>query len=396
MALFDFFKSKPEIITPDKATYMDFHGINRRNSNDASKGLNTQTERLGGKHIYFGDSNLYPNYLNDLYNSSGLHSAICGTKKDLISGAGYTMVGQDLLTPFAKLSLKTLENFFDGTNTLEDVVTDMTLDYVIHNTIYLKLSWNSDHTKIIRAERVEPSKIRAGVDPKDKTRVAKYYYCFDWEQQGTYGVTEYPAFNPTKEGSPVEIYRYMVKNPAMLYYTMPSYAAGINWIDLDAEISTFQRANIEQSINPSIVIKINKPVANDEEKRLISNKIKQQYAGAPNTGKAMLFFSDSKETAPEVETIQVSDLDKRFLQTGESIQNNVCYAHRIDPLLTGIKTPGSLGNASEMEISYNIFKRSYVLPAQKDIESVINRILSINQIPVKFKFNEAVQPKPIV
>lgn len=395
MALFDFFKSKPETVTV-KESYMDFAGINKRNANDASKGLNTQVERLSGKHIYFGDGNLYPNYLNNLYNSSGLHSAICGTKKDLISGAGYTMFGEDLLTPFAKLSLKTLENFFDGTNTLEDVVTDMTLDYVIHGTIYLKVSWNSDHTKIIRAERIEPSKMRAGVDPKDKTKVSKYYYCFDWEQIGTYPTTEYPAFNPTKDGASVEIYRYMVKNPAMLYYTMPSYAAGINWIDLDAEISTYHRANIENSINPSMTIKFFERPANDEEKRTIVNNIKKTYSGSSNTGKAMIFFSSSKETAPEVTPVEVSNIDKQFLQTGASIQNNVCYAHRIDPLLAGIKTPGSLGNASEMEISYNIFKRSYVSPAQKDIEGVINRILSINQIPVKFKFNEPVQPKPIV
>ena len=79
MGMFDFFKSKQvqaETFSAPREQYQAFHGINKRNANDSSRGLNYQRELVSGKYVMFGDDNLYPNYLNDLFNSSGLHAAI--------------------------------------------------------------------------------------------------------------------------------------------------------------------------------------------------------------------------------------------------------------------------------------------------------------------------------
>ena len=346
-------------------------------------------ERYNGNgYIYFGIDNLYPDVLNDLYNRSGLHSAIVDFKRNLTSGAGFEFEGEEVLKPMEKVSLRQFTDLIDGENSLQHMLNDLTLDYIIHSTVYLKVYWNSDKSKVLKVKRIEPSKLRIGVNPKDVEEIDRYYYCFDWREYGRYGMTELPKFSREKNGNKVEVYRYVNKNPTVNWYTLPQYSSGTNWMHLDAEISNYHKSNIENAINPSMALKFYKMPANEEEKREILGNIKKNFQGSSNTGRAMVFFSDDKNSAPDIEPIAVSNIDKQFNVTADQIQRNICYAHKINPAIMGLKTPGSLGNTEELDLSMEIFNKSTIQPAQKDIEQIINTILGINQLPVSFKLNE--------
>jgi len=383
MAIFDFLKqNKPSIVVADEAISFG--------RNDNSSGLNSHNEIRTSKWISFGDTNQFPNYLNNLVNSSGLHSAIIDYKKSLISGSGYEILGDAVLTPMQKVELKQFTDLIDGKRNLASLIQDITLDYLVHGTVYLKIYWNSDKTRILKAERIEPSRLRSGYNKLNPEVITEYYYSLDWSNYGQWGVTKFPAFNKeVSERKPIEIYRWMVPNSAMLFNTLPSYTAATNWIQLDGEVSNYHKSNIENSLNPGVIIKFYKTPANDEEKRGIVNGIKKNYAGSSNTGKAMVFFSSDKETAPDIEPIEVSNIDKQFSVTADSIQRNICYAHRINPSLMGLKTPGSLGSSTELETSFDIFKEVVVTPSQYDIENIINKFITMNGLPVKIKLNDA-------
>ena len=346
-------------------------------------------ERYNGNgYIYFGIDNLYPNVLNDLYNRSGLHSAIIDFKRNLISGAGYELEGEDGLTPMKKVELRQFVDLIDGENSLQNALNDIVLDYVIHSTVYFKVYWNSDKSRILKMKRVEPSKLRIGVNPKDMEEVNRYYYCFDWKNYGQYPMTEIPKFSLDKNNNRVEIYRYINKNPTVNWYTLPQYSSGTNWMHLDAEVSNYHKSNIENAINPSMALKFYKLPANEEEKRDILTSIKKNFQGSSNTGRAMVFFADSKETAPDIEPIAVSNIDKQFSVTADQIQRNICYSHKMNPEIMGLKISGNLGNSNDLGQSMEIFNKSTIQPAQRDIEQIINSFLYINKIPVTFRLNE--------
>jgi hypothetical protein len=62
-------------------------------------------ERKGREWISYGEDNMYPNYLLELYNKSGKHGAIVKSKANYITGEGWTgdvvsigSFGQDLAT----------------------------------------------------------------------------------------------------------------------------------------------------------------------------------------------------------------------------------------------------------------------------------------------------------
>jgi len=336
--------------------------------------------------IYFGQDNLYPDHLNDLYNRSSLHSAIVDFKKELISGGGFELDGLEALSASEKLSLIQFRDYIDGEDSLQIVVSKLVMDYLIHGTMYMKLYWNSDKTKLLKAERVEPSKIRVGVGT-DYEKVSKYFYSFDWKEYGRYGMKEIPNFNYTSSAH-IEIIRFVNPNPTVNWYTLPSYSSAANWVDLDGDVSLYHKSNIENSVNPSMAIKFPERPASEEEKRKILNGIKRQAQGAKNAGRSMVFFADGKDNLPEIETITVSNIDKQFNVTSDHIQRNICYSHRINPLILGFKTPGSLGNGAELDYAYEIFTKSVIHPAQKDIEGFINKILKLKGLPVKFVFND--------
>jgi hypothetical protein len=86
--------------------------------------------------------------------------------------------------------------------------------------------------------------------------------------------------------------------------------------------------------------------------------------------------------------MQPNQLDKTFLSLTDTIQRQICYGHNIDPMLLGLKTPGSLGNSTSLPYAFDIFNQSVIQPAQMDIENILNYFLSLNGMTIKIKLKE--------
>jgi hypothetical protein len=388
MAFIDYFKKQQPIISPtviqnDITEKQSFNYIPKQY--DYGK---PYQETYNGKFVYFGIDNLYPNVLADIYNRSGLHSSIVKFKKELISGGDIEVIGLDNLETGRKLNAIQYINYIDGKHSLSDLISDLTLDYLLYGAIYVKITWNVGKTKVVKMERMDPAKIRIDIDRTNPDVITNYLYNFNWREYSRYITTSYPAYS-NKSDSPVEIISFSLKNPNMLWYAIPEYSAGVNWMELDGEISNYHKSNIENSINPSMALNFYQLPANEEEKRTILSSIKRNFQGSTNTGRAMVFFSDGRETAPEVKPIEVSNIDKQFNITADQIQRNICYAHQINPMIMGLKTPGSLGNSAELDTSYDIFINSYVKPTQKDMSGYINKLLSIANAGITVKLTSS-------
>jgi hypothetical protein len=101
----------------------------------------------------------------------------------------------------------------------------------------------------------------------------------------------------------------------------------------------------------------------------------------------MVFFFDGKENAAEIQTIQPTALDKQFKETAEEAARNICYAHKINPIILGLKDGASMGNPKELLNAYEIFKTNVVEPLRKDVEVIINQIIKWKGLNVEFKLN---------
>jgi len=386
MTRFEKFKSSIGLtkmipVQPEKESYQGFDVVfgNTKYNKSLPK------EYYYGRYIWFGQDNLFPNRLNELYESVSLHSAIVDFKKLMICGQGYDITDTGL-SAADMVKLTGLKRFIEDDTTLQDFIENITLDMIIHSTIYIKLHWNEDKTRLIKCERIEPSKIRLGIDMRHPEKIEKYYYSFDWRDTGRFPIKEYEpkSSNPKNK---CEIWRIIKKSPATLFYTVPSYAASSNWLELDAKIPVFHKSNIENSVNPSKAIFFYSKPANDEARREIVKNIERSYSGEENTGKAMVFFFDGKENAAEIQTIQPDSLDKQFKETAQEASRNICYSHKINPLILGLKDGSSMGNPKELLNAYEIFKTNVIEPSRRDIETVINQIIRWKGLNVEFTLN---------
>ncbi len=218
---------------------------------------------------------------------------------------------------------------------MNKAIKGLTYDYFIHNRFYLECTWNNDFTKIIKMKRLGAETIRI-FDIDTDFEPISYMYCFDYRQ-------------------------------------------AINWVGLDSDMGTYHKANIVNSLNPSLLVEFYNVPDTDEKKQQTLSNINASFAGPSNTGRAMVFFSPDKDSAPSVTQMEPNKLDKTFLGLTDTIQRQVLFAHNLNPDLMGLKTPGSLGqNAGQLEEIKNQFLNSVIIPAQNEIENEINYLASFN------------------
>ncbi len=121
-----------------------------------------------------------------------------------------------------------------------------------------------------------------------------------------------------------------------------------------------------------------------QKREPIVNQIERAYAGTGNAGRAMIFFSDGKELAPEIAPVAVSDLHEQYIAINNLAVQNILTANQVtSPLLFGISVPGQLGGSTELGVAYQIFNSSVIEPDRKKVERVLNDLLAINNIPIE-------------
>ena len=333
------------------------------------------------KGYLFGPDGLFPQELNYLYSKSPLHTSIINFKKLLASGNGYEVIGNELLDGKSKVGLNQLTNQFDK------MLPQITMDLFIHSRICIKVTWNTDHTKIIKLDRLAPEKIRI-YDVDEEMMPKEFLYNWDWSNSTKYPTKKYPIYDRLEKDNHCQLFFYQIETPGMKLYSEPSYVSALNWITLDSSMSDYHKANITNSLNPSLLIQYFEKPGTKEEKQQVLVDLNNSFAGAKKTGRVLVTFSDGKDLAPTITQMEPNKLDKTFLQLVDTIQRQILYAHQVNPALLGLKTPGSLGGADEIQDGYKLFNATIIQPSQLELETIMNTFITENGLTVKLKLRE--------
>jgi hypothetical protein len=135
-------------------------------------------------------------------------------------------------------------------------------------------------------------------------------------------------------------------------------------------------------------------IPSQSERFQIEQSLTEKFAGAKNSGKFILTFSDDKTRTPEITPIAVSDADKQYLALQELLVTNICSAHRItSKTLMGIDTTnGFSSNADELKNASNFFHNTVIRGFQTNILNTLQTIFSVNNMDLEVDFE---QLKPI-
>lgn len=321
-------------------------------------------------YVRYGQDNLFPNLLRQLYHTSPLHSSIVNYIINATIGGGY-----EIENGASEAKGKVEQYKFETTIGIKKLIKRITKDALIFGSINLLVKNNKDGVAVL-LKRIPQDELRWNEDGD------KYTYCKDFSRNiGLKYYDKYQIGKPNSEG--ILTFRF---DDGDSTYPMPSYASANNWIFLDGESSFLHKSNILNAIFPSTVFKFPKKPASDEELQAYKKTL-ESAKGAQQAGRAIAFFENGADQLPTIETITTSDNDGLFLQTDERTDSKICQAWAIDPILMGIRVSGKLGSGSDIKQSYIIFEKNVIMPLRAEIEDVINQVMTIFMIQGEFKIN---------
>ena len=343
-------------------------------------------EKSNQDWISFGEDNLYPNYILDLFLGSAINGALIKSIGAMIYGEGLEATNADDNTDTKESYLRLTELLH---NSDDDVLKDLAMDLKLFGGCYVNVIWSRDRSKIAKMKHIPAQYIRSGkmVDGEIDT----YYYSSDWSKfkKQEHRPVPYRAFSVEDRSNASQILMIRDKNPALFYGFAPDYVAATDYIQLDLEIAQFHLSNISNGMFPSMAINFANGVPTEEERRTIERQINQKFASSKAAGKILITFNDGKESAPEIVPIDSNGASESYQFLSKEVVNKVLSGHRVtSPILFGIRSEGGgLGsNADELRDAYSLFNNTVVIPFQNTLLKGLNKIFRVNDINLDLYF----------
>jgi hypothetical protein len=348
----------------------------------------TSPEIVENKHkewVEFGADNDYFKFLIDRYQGSPTNNAVINGISQMIYGKGLD----------ATNSSKKPESYAEMISLFrKDVVRRLAYDLKLAGQCAIQIIYSKDRKKIAKVEHMPIETLRAEKLSGDEKEVQAFYYHPDWVNlKPSDKPLRIPAYGISKEPKPIEIMYVKPYEIGMYYYSTPDYQGGLQYAELEEEISNYHLNNIMNGLAPSMLINFNNGIPDEEKQTLIENKIKGKFSGSSNAGKFILAFNDNKESAADITPVQLSDAHNQYQFLSEEAQKKIMVAHRVtSPMLLGIKDNTGFGNnADEMRTASVLMENTVIMPFRELLIDAFDEILSFNNISLKLYF-KTLQP----
>ena len=273
----------------------------------------------------------------------------------------------------------------------KDVVRKLCYDLKLMGQCSMQVIYSKDRKTIAQVEHIPVENLRAE-KCNDKGEIEAYFYSDDWTKvRNSDNLLKIPAFGFSREN--IEIVYVKPYRAGYKYYSSPDYAGGLQYAELEQEISNYHLNNILQGLAPSMLINFNNGTPNAEERQMLENRIYQKFSGSSNAGKFILAFNDNPESAATIEPIQLSDAHNQYQFLSDESSKKVMVAHRVvSPMLMGIKDNTGLGNnAEELKTASTLMDNTVIRPFQTLLIDAFDMILAYNNISLKLYF-KTLQP----
>jgi hypothetical protein len=286
-------------------------------------------EKAGQFWVRYGDNDLYPYFLQDLYASSAIHNAIVRGTADMIYGNGLTSEFKD---DHVDQWLEVVKLIGDG-----ECLRRAAFDIKMFGQCYFNVIWSVDRSRPAEVHHIPVAHVRAGVADNEDSPVM-YYLADDWSKASGKPTQPIPAFNTEDRTAASQIMHVRMYSPMNHYYAVPDYIGSTNYIELDRDISEFHLNNIKNGLFPSMMLTFNNGIPTDDEREEMERAIYNKFSGASNAGKILINWNDNAEDAPKIDPFNLTDPHKIYDYLSDQVLQRILSGHRVtSPLLFGLR-----------------------------------------------------------
>jgi len=310
-----------------------------------------------------GKKNGFYQYIIDRYNGSPTNAAINNSYIDLIYGRGL-MNRNSNVTDWLKF--KKILN--------DKELRKIIYDFQLFGEAIFQIIPAKGSNQLPTLYHL-PKQLTAPKRKNDDNEVEAYYFCEDWKRPNEDNVEELPIFdsnNPSKVACfPIRPYK-----AGKIYFSDPDYLAGLQYAELEEEISNYYLSHILNGLSFGYIINIpNGNSYSPEEKTEIERKIKGNLTGSANAGRFIINFNGT-EAAVTVTAIEVNNAHEQWQYLTSEARQQLLTAHRVtSPMLFGIKDNTGLGNnANELDVAEAQLMKRIIAPKQQFITDALETI----------------------
>lgn len=327
--------------------------------------------------VNYGLKNNYPNLLLDLYNQSPTHRACINFGVQSILGNG---------VDFDAMKLNGDEVVPNYSQTWDDIIKNLALDYMLYGSYALQIIQNKDG-KTFSFWHMPLDKVRWSEYDEDG-QITSYWISNDWTALGQYPPFQIDAFDmregKIEKGKPY-LYVYRQYSPTMTYYTQPHYQAAIKAIQSEIEYVNYDLKTTVNGFVPSGMLVLNE-VETDTERQAIIDNVTRMFQGSENANSVLVTFrSNVEEQKPEFVPFAANSGNiNLYASANERTVSRILAGHQInDPQLIGMPNLGGSGFNSEgqfLETAYMVYNKLVGNSNRMAIVRTLNQMFKMNGI----------------
>ena len=260
-------------------------------------------------------------------------------------------------------------------------------DYKLLGQGALQVVYNKQKTAITKVMHFPMETLRA--EKAKDGKIKAYYYHPKWSEiKPSDNPKRIPTFGNGAKSEPIELYIFKPYKPGFYYYAPVDYNGCLQYAELEEEVANYHINNIQNGLQPSLLVNFNNGVPNEETQELIERKIYDKFSGSSNAGKFILTFNESSEDQATIEPIHLPDAHAQYQFLADESREKIMLGHGIvSPILLGIKDNTGFGNnAEELRTASILMDNIVIRPFQQAIIDGLNDILSFNGIFLNLYF----------
>ena len=349
-----------------------------------------ETKYTGKEYVEWGDGNLYPEYLQALYDNVPTLKSIIDGCVDYTVGDGVSILPLSDALPIGVMNLKG--------DTIIEQVRDVAFDCFFAGGLAIQVIRNGFGDPV-ETHYIDMRFLRANKE------CTVFYYSENWSKGGKKDVIVYPAFMPNLDWSALTDEERNRHASSILYvkkshkktYPVPCYAAAIKACEMERCVDDFHLNAINNGFTGSYIINFNNGIPEDQIKEEIEESFNEKFSGHENAGRIVFSWNPNKESATTTDKVDVEDFGEKYKALEANSRQKIFTAFRANPNLFGIPTESLGFSQEEYESAFRLFNRTMIRPIQTMIADAYDKIYGkTGVLTIKpFTLDESVTEKEV-
>ena len=318
----------------------------------------TQETARNKDYVYYGEDNLYPEYLFGLYND-------VSTLKTIVDGTADYIAGDDVHCNIPGMEVQVNRKG----DTMRDLIKWMAKDYEIYGGCAYE---------VVRNKLGKPAELNyidfrfLRTDKKNQS----FYYSEDYSKKWvrSSNVLVYPKFIVDSNAVSSIVY---IKNTTSSPYPIPRYSGAIRACEIERHIDDFHLSGLQNGFSASYIINFTNGIPTDEQKSEIEKNVNEKFCGSGNSGRIMLNFANSKDNLATIQKLDVQDFGDKYQAAAKRSREQIFTAMGAVPALFGLMSESTGFNQQEFTEAFALYNATTVRTIQRTLIDSFDKVFQM-------------------